>query len=145
MATEQQQLLRDRRESVVKKHVEAENRHDVAASIATFHTPRYEVMPMGIVHDGEQAVGELLSSMFKGFPDFTVDIIKTHHSDDAVILEIRLKGTHLGDWAGLKPTGQTMNIPVACIFDFDEDRLVCEKVYFDMTTLMNQLNKAKNG
>jgi hypothetical protein len=25
--------------------------------------------------------------------------------DDAVILEIRLKGTHLGDWAGLKPTG----------------------------------------
>ena len=93
--TTEQQLLRDRRESVVKKHVEAENRHDVAASIATFHTPRYEVMPMGIVHDGEQAVGELLSSMFKGFPDFTVDIIKTYHSDDAVILEIRLKGTHL--------------------------------------------------
>ncbi|MFZ0893508.1 MAG: hypothetical protein WAZ77_03300 [Candidatus Nitrosopolaris sp.] len=32
---------------------------------------------MGIVHDGEQAVGELLTGMFKGFPDFTVEIIKT--------------------------------------------------------------------
>ncbi|MGB8188445.1 MAG: hypothetical protein WCE91_02495 [Nitrososphaeraceae archaeon] len=42
---------------------------------------------MGIIHDGEQAVGELLSGMFKGFPDFTVVIIKTYHSDDAVILE----------------------------------------------------------
>jgi SnoaL-like polyketide cyclase len=49
----------------------------------------------------EQAVGELLSGMFKGFPDFTVEIIKTYHSDDAVTLEVRMKGTHLGDWAGL--------------------------------------------
>ena len=139
MSTEQQ-LLRQKRNSVVIQHVEAENRHDVDASIATFHTPRYQVFPMGIVHDGEQAVGELLSGMFKGFPDFTVDIVKTHHSDDAVILEVRMKGTHLGDWAGLKSTGRLMDIPVACIFEFEDERLVCEKVYFDMTTLMNQLN-----
>ena len=93
--------LREKRDSVVKKHVEAEDKHDVSASIATFHTPRYEVMPMGIVHDGEQAVGELLSGMFKGFPDFTVEIIKTYHSDDAVILEIRLKGLILVIGLGL--------------------------------------------
>lgn len=45
---------------------------------------------------------------FKGFPDFTVEILKTHHSDDAVILEVRMKGTHQGEWAGLKPMGKTM-------------------------------------
>jgi steroid delta-isomerase-like uncharacterized protein len=139
MSTEQQ-VSRQRRNSVVIQHVEAENRHDVDASIATFSTPRYHVYPMGIIHDGEQAVRELLSGMFKGFPDFTVVNIKTHHSDDAIILEVRMKGTHLGDWAGLKPTGRLMDIPVACIYEFDSDRLVCEKVYFDMTTLMNQLS-----
>lgn len=32
-----------------------------------------------------------------------------------------------------------MNVPVACIFEFDGDKLLCEKVYFDMATLMNQL------
>jgi steroid delta-isomerase-like uncharacterized protein len=138
MSTEQQ-ILREKREYVVKQHVEAENRHDVVASIATFHTPRYQVFPMGIIHDGAQAVGQLLSGMFKGFPDFTVEIVKTHHSDDAVILEVKMNGTHLGDWAGLKPTGREMNVPVACIFEFDGNRLVCEKVYFDMATLMNQL------
>jgi steroid delta-isomerase-like uncharacterized protein len=138
MSTEQQ-ILRGKREYVVKQHVEAENRHDVVASIATFHTPRYQVFPMGIIHDGAQAVGELLSGLFKGFPDFTVEIVKTHHSDDAVILEVKMKGTHLGDWAGLKATGREMNVPVACIFEFDGNRLVCEKVYFDMATLMNQL------
>ena len=123
---------------MVIQHIDAENRHDVEASIATFYTPRYQVFPMGIIHDGEQAVGELLSGMFKGFRDFAVVIIKTHHSDDAVILELRMKGTHLGDWAGLKPTGRLMDIPIACVFEFDSDRLVCEKVYFDMTTLMQE-------
>jgi len=34
--TTDQHLLREKRGSLVKKHVEAENRHDVAASIATF-------------------------------------------------------------------------------------------------------------
>ena len=52
MATEQQQALREKREAVVLEHVQSENRHDVAASVATFHTPCYRVMPMGIVHDG---------------------------------------------------------------------------------------------
>src|SRR5574341_1656709 len=95
------QQLREKRESVVNRHVEAENKHDVVASVATFHTPRYQVFPMGRIHDGAQQVGELLSGLFKGFPDFTVEIVKTHHSDDAAVLEVNMEGTHKGDWGGL--------------------------------------------
>jgi len=54
-----------------------------------------------------------------------------------------MKGTHLGDWAGIKATGRSMDVPVACIFEFDGDRLNCEKVYFDMATLVNQLTANK--
>jgi hypothetical protein len=32
--------LRQRREAIVRQHAEAENRHDVEATIATFHRPR---------------------------------------------------------------------------------------------------------
>jgi hypothetical protein len=106
---------REKRESIVLKHVAAENRHDVDASIATFHnTPYYEVQPMGIVHDDKKGWVNY-TGIFKGFPDFTVEILKTHHSDDAVILEVRMKVTHQGEWAGLKLMGKTMNVPVACI------------------------------
>jgi steroid delta-isomerase-like uncharacterized protein len=143
MATEQQQSLREKREATVLEHVDAENRHDVAASVGTFHMPRYQVFPMGIIHDGKQAVEELLSGVFSGFPDFKVHIDKTHHSEDAVILEVRMTGTHLGDWAGIKATGRSMDVPVACIFEFNEDKLLCEKVYFDMATLVNQLTANK--
>ena len=51
---------------------------------------------MGMTHDGSESVSDLLSGIFKGFSYFTIDILKTHHSDDAVILEIIMKGTHLG-------------------------------------------------
>lgn len=135
-----QKSLRERREAIVAAHVEAEKNHDVNGSLATYHTAKYDVKPMGITHDGSQAVSDLLSGIFRGFPDFTIEIIKTYHSDDAVILEIIMKGTHLGEWAGLQPTGRSMSVPTLCIFEFDEDRLLCEKVYFDMATLMNQLN-----
>jgi hypothetical protein len=33
----------------------------------------------------------------------------------------------------------TIEVPLVGIFDFDGDRLMCEKVYFDMATLMRQL------
>jgi hypothetical protein len=66
---QEQQLLREKGHSIVKKLIEAENRHDVNASIAAFHTPRYEVLPTEMEHDGRQAVCELLSGVFKAFPD----------------------------------------------------------------------------
>ena len=31
-----------------------------------------------------------------------------------------MKGTTSGKWAGLKPTRRKMDVPVACIFDFEK-------------------------
>jgi hypothetical protein len=35
-----------------------------------------------------------------------------------------------------------MNLRVACVFDFEDDRLVNETVYFDFGTLQRQLASA---
>lgn len=133
------QALRARREAVVREHVEAENRHDIEATVATFDRPRYEVMPLGEPNDGAAAVRELLQGMMDGFPDFNAKVLRTHHADDAVICEVRMTGTHDGPWAGIPATGNRMDVPMACIFDFEEDRLVCEKLYFDLATMLRQL------
>ena len=139
MAAIGEQSLRERREAVVGEHVAAENRHDVEATIGTFDRPRYEVMPLGETSDGETAVRDLLQGLMDGFPDFHADVQKLHHADDAVICEVRMTGTHEGPWAGIPPSGRPVDFPVACIFDFEEDRLVCEKVYFDFATLLRQV------
>ncbi|HZA10138.1 ester cyclase [Mycobacterium sp.] len=129
--------LRQRRESIVNQHADAENRHDVEATIATFHHPRYEFN--GAPSDGEEAVRELLQGLMNGLPDFHAEIDKLRHADDAVILEGLITGTHDGEWAGIPPTGRRVEVPVAAIFEFDGDRLLCEKVYWDMATVLTQM------
>jgi steroid delta-isomerase-like uncharacterized protein len=129
--------LRQRREAIVRQHAEAENRHDVEATIATFHHPRYEFN--GDPSDGEEAVRELLQGFMDGFPDFHADIGKLHHAGDAVIIEGLITGTHDGEWAGIQPTGRRVEVPIAAIFEFDDDRLLCEKVYMDFAAVLTQI------
>ncbi len=131
--------LRARREAVIRAHADAENRHDVEAALGTFHTPRYEVVPLGEPIDGAANVRALLRGLLEGFPDFRAEIERLHHSDDAVAAEIRISGTHRGPWAGIPPTGRRIDVPLLSLFMFDGDKLECEKVYFDMATLMRQL------
>jgi steroid delta-isomerase-like uncharacterized protein len=129
--------LRQRREAIVNQHAEAENRHDVEATIATFHHPRYEFN--GHPSDGEHAVRDLLRGFVHGFPDFHLQIIRLRHMDDGVLVEGTMSGTHEGEWMGIPPTGRRIEVPVVGIFEFDADRLLCEKVHLDMGRLLKQL------
>ncbi len=131
--------LRARREALIRAHTEAENRHDVEATLETFRNPRFEVVPLGEPIDGAATVRDLLKGLFDGFPDFRAEIDRLHHSDNAVAVELRMTGTHRGPWAGIPPTGRKIDVPALSLFKFDGDQLDCEKVYFDMATLMRQL------
>ena len=69
-------------------------------------------------------------------------MIALHHADDAVIVEAMLYGTHEGPYRGLPPTGREFEMRFCAIFDFEEDRLMCERVYFDANTVLRQLGIA---
>jgi steroid delta-isomerase-like uncharacterized protein len=137
MAATGEQTLHQRREAVVREHVAAENRQDVEATIETFDRPRYEVN--GEPHDGESAVRNLLQGMMGGFPDFHAEVEKVYHVENVVIGEARITGTHNGPFAGIPPTGRRVNYAMAAFFEFEEDRLLCEKVYFDAATILRQI------
>ena len=132
--------LRARREAVVNAHIEAEAvNHDVAAALATFRSPRYEVPAMGAIVEGADAVHGLLTGLLDAFPDFWLRKLAVHHADEAVIVECKFGGTHRGPWAGIEATGNPMEVESALIFEFEDDALVCEKVYFDHATALRQL------
>jgi steroid delta-isomerase-like uncharacterized protein len=140
MATAAAQSLRAQREAVVNAHIEAEAvRHDVAATLATFRTPRYDVPAMGGLVDGEGAVTALLTQLLSAFPDFWLEKTAVHHSDDAVIVECNFGGTHRGTWAGIEATGRPMSLQAALFYLFDGSDLICERVYFDHATMLRQL------
>ncbi len=134
--------LRDRREAVVREHMESENVHDFDITIGTFSHPRYEIVPTGEVFDGEVAVRRYFLETRTAFPDQRNELIALHHADDAVIVEFDLKGTHRGPLRGIPPTGREFTCRTLALFLFDGDRIVCERVYFDALTILAQLGIA---
>jgi len=93
----------------------------------------------GVESDGEAAVRDLLHELMTGLPDFHAEVQKIHHADEAVIGEVLVTGTHGGEWAGIAPTGRRVGVTMVGIFEFEEDRLVCEKVFYDVATVLTQL------
>src|ERR1019366_5808686 len=77
MATDTTPTIRERREAIVREHVEAENRHDGEATIATFDHPRYEIIATGEIFDGAAEVQSSYDENYGAFPDFTVTIEHT--------------------------------------------------------------------
>jgi steroid delta-isomerase-like uncharacterized protein len=131
--------LRSRRERIVRNHIDAECRHDVEATLATFADANYDVVPLGAPTHGPVAVDELLRQLFAAFPDFGAEASGLHHGDDIVFVEARISGTHLGPWAGVPSTGRPIDVRCACVFHFEGDRLVKETVFFDHATLLAQI------
>ena len=56
-----------------------------------------------------------------------------------MIVEAMLYGTHDGPLRGLPPTGHEFEVQICAVFVFEEDRLVCERVYGDTLTIFAQL------
>jgi steroid delta-isomerase-like uncharacterized protein len=136
--------LRERREAIVREHMEAENEHDFARCIAAFSHPRYEIIATGEVWDGRSGVNELLNGNKTGFSNFHFQPETMHHADSAVIVEGRFTGTHDGNWRGLPATGRKVDFPLIIVFQFEEDRMVCERTYFDIGTPLRQLGVARD-
>lgn len=80
----------------------------------------------------------------RAFPDQLVEIIALHSSDDAVLMEAVARGTHSGPYRGLPPTGRKYELPFLGIFVFEGERLVCERVYLDTSTMAQQLGIARD-
>jgi steroid delta-isomerase-like uncharacterized protein len=134
--------LREERERIVREHMESENRLEFDVTMETFHHPRYELIGTGDVYDGDAEVWDYYKEGRSAFPDQRNELIALHHADDAVIAEFWLRGTHEGSFRGLPATGRSFECRMVALFLFEEDRLICERVYFDVGTIQRQLGVA---
>jgi len=132
--------IRAAREKLVLDHFHDEVRHDWDDVLSTFPHPYYELIPIMTVHDGDRDVRAYYRDTRVAFPDQDHEIIALRHSDDAVVVEFWLMGTHLGPLGAIPPTGSRFRVRMTAFFIFDEDEtLVCERVYFDSISMMRQL------
>jgi steroid delta-isomerase-like uncharacterized protein len=136
--------IREKREEIVREHMESENRHEFDVTLETFEHPRYELIATGEVHDGPEEVAAYFEESRTAFPDQRNELISLHHADDAVLVEAIIRGTHEGPLRSLPPTGREYELRILAMFIFEEDRLLCERVYFDQLTVLEQLGIARD-
>src|SRR6266566_8827422 len=141
--TSAEMALRQRREATIKEHIDAENHHDPDRAVATFSSYRasYDVPSMG--EAGQPADAYAVRAMWVGiitaFPNIHIEPGPLYHGDTHVFMEVLMTGTQQADFAGIPATGRSFDARVACLYEFEEDQLVCERVYFDFADIMRQL------
>ncbi len=61
-------------------------------------------------------------------------------ASETVVLEVTIRGTHLGPWRGVPATGRRVDFPLCAVYTFDaQDRLAGERLYYDRGIVMRQL------
>ncbi len=140
-AGEPQSGRRAARISIVEQHVRRENAHDLDGVLATFGAiAHYDDEAWGEHYEGIDGVRQFYQQLMKALPDLEIEIQHPHVSDDAVVLEVIIRGTHLGSWRGLPATGRRVELPLCGVYTFDsDDRLSGEKIYYDRGTVLKQL------
>lgn len=132
---------RSARIAIVEQHVRLENAHDLEGVLGTFgEGAHYDDEAWAEHFEGANGVRQFYEQLMKALPDLNIDIHRRHVSDDAILLEVMIRGTHLGPWRGLPATGRHLEIPLCGIYTFDsQDRLAGERIYYDRATVLRQL------
>ena len=114
--------------------MESENALDFDRTIATFAQPRYELIGTGDVFDGEAEVRAYYARTRADFPDQRNENSVLRSTDDGVVVEFDLLGTHAA-------LGSSFRSRMVALFLFEDggDRIVCERVYFDTASIRQQL------
>lgn len=127
--------------ALVEKHIRLENEHDLEGVLRTFgNTARYDDEAWGDHYEGPNGVRQFYEQLMKALPDVEIEVQRRHVTDDAILVEVMIRGTHLGGWRGLLPTGRRVEFALCGVYTFDvEDRLAGEKIYYDRGTVLRQL------
>ena len=61
---------------------------------------------------GRESIKELWATFLAGFPDMHSTIDELVAEGDRVVMRWTIRGTHTGEFNGMKPTGKTVSIPI---------------------------------
>ncbi len=132
---------RSARIAIVEQHIRLENAHDLEGVLRTFgETARYDDEPWGEHYTGPDGVRRFYEQLMKALPDLEIAVQRRHIAEDAILVEVVIRGAHLGAWRGLPATGRRVEFPLCGVYTFDvDDRLAGERIYYDRASVLRQL------
>ena len=90
---------------------------------------------------GRQAAGQQMRDMHERAFDARIEVKNLLVDEDKAAVEADFAGTHIGEFAGIAPTGRTVRVPYSVVFDLRGDQISELRIYFPASVLAEQLTK----
>ena len=126
-------------ERIVSEYGAAKNRHDPQAALECCTDDfALEIVPLGERIEGKAQAIEYLERFMTAFPDYHGELETKASGTDVVIGLWTLRGTLRGELLGMPPTGRPVVVPAVSAYFLRDGRLCCERIFFDVATLLTQ-------
>jgi steroid delta-isomerase-like uncharacterized protein len=116
------------------------NTHDVEG-ILNFYDDEIVWVNMGLEesYEGKQAVREFLNRLMTALPDLVFSVTHKIARGDNVSEQWNIKGTHLGTFMGIPPTGRPIVIEALSMVRLRDGKFLRDEFYWDTRKVMNQM------
>lgn len=132
-------------QSMLFRHLAAENAHDMAATLATIHSDCvFRDMAIGQVFSGLAGAERHYRQWWNAFGNVVErSALGGAHwiDDETYVAEPQYTGRHMGPFLGLAPTGRSFTLPFVVFVRFRDGLFVEERFYYDLATLLRQLGQ----
>jgi steroid delta-isomerase-like uncharacterized protein len=90
--------------------------------------------------EGKEAVTKnFVLPFINGFPGNVHRILNLIHQGNQVVVEWMFVATHKGNFAGIPPTGRTVNLPGCSVYTLEGRQFTRGHLYYNGPTLLEQL------
>ena len=120
--------------------IDAVNEWDVNKILSYFTEDAvYDFVPSPPPMVGKEQIGAFFSGLFGGIPDFHYTPIRILQSDNRIVTEGQVTGTYLGEFSGIPGTGNSVQVRVLHIWEFEGDRIAHVTEYLNSMSTLIQL------
>ena len=99
----------------------------------------FTIMATGAEHRGREGVLQMLNYFYHVAFDATATTRLTLFGETNAMIEGEFVGKHIGEFAGLRPSGKNVHVPICVVYDLKGDQIWRGRVYFEMPVLLQQI------
>ncbi len=101
----------------------------------------FTAMETGEVTRGREAVAALLALLWQQAFAATPIVRTLVVTPERVMAEAQFVGLHVGEFAGVLPTGRAVSVPYAAAFDVADDTITAIRAYLPLDALLRQIRE----
>ena len=132
-------------ESVLERNPLVRSQHNMDAYFQT-HDIQYVAedavfinMNNGEKTHGREAIAGMLHFIYQVAFDAKAEIVNTIVTEKKALLEARFTGRHIGEIAGISPTGNQVDVPLIVSYDLANGLIKTARIYMLESVLEKQL------